>query len=555
MQDVNQKTNIRQDFPGRELKTYDTAQILNWHVILRIVVSFFIGSTAIYFPFSDNLSIFYALVGANVLVTLLSAVFIARWYDNAYFIYFQVAWDILFVTALIFVSGGVDSLFSFIYILSVINTAILLGKRGTVVCTLIYLFGFVLILSGQHAGMLHPLMLDESLEPSRISLPDLISKIVLNGAAMIIAAWLASKITEQAKQINQKLRQKQTDIEELKALNEHMIQSVAMGLLSLNPDGLITFVNQPAENILGKPAFNYIGKRLNDIFPELELDERESVLPTGITYRTEKRESHLSISSSVLTNDRGQNIGWIVSFQDVTDIRLMEEEIQRNDKLAAVGKMAAGIAHEIRNPLASVSGSIQLLQNELDLDPVNQSLMSIVLRETDRLNALITDFLIFARPGRLEPELVDITSLLNQTLGMLRNDPSCKDGVVIEQNIEQKLFANADSHQLSQLFWNLFKNAIQAMPKGGTILVSAKASNTGELENESGALIEVSDDGEGMDDQILQNMYDPFFTTKEMGTGLGLTTAFRIVENHKGRIWCDTKKGEGTTFRVLIPSV
>lgn len=537
-----------------DLKAYDTTHILQWHVFLRIVISFFILFSTIAFQFSEILAFFWALIGTNVLVTLLSAFFIVRWHNYQWFSLFQVVWDILFVSALVYMSGGPYSLFTFMYILSVINASILLGKKGTISCAVTLLAGFTVITLSQYMDWFHPNFLDGVNYPVSATAQELAMKILLNGLAMLIAAVLSSKVTDQAKVINLKLRQKQTDLEELKALNEHMIQSLDIGLLSLDPKGKITFANQAVPRILKTDIHKFIGLRINKLFPRLNIESGNQGYPQDITFGHGSDRRFLSISTSVLTNDQEESIGWIISFQDVTEIRKMAEEIKRADKLAAVGKLAAGIAHEIRNPLASMSGSIQLLRSELDLDPVNQQLMDIVVRETDRLNLLITDFLIFARPGKMDPEIFDCTALLSDTLGILDNDPACKEGIQIVKHLHESHFVSADPDQIRQLFWNLFQNALHAMTNGGKLEVSIKMDDS----QESGAnaiLVSVSDTGKGMKEETVNNIFDPFFTTKEMGSGLGLTTAYRIIENHQGRIWCKSAPGVGTTFFVSIPSV
>lgn len=537
-----------------DLIAHDTTQILQWHVFLRIVISFFILFSTIAFQFSEVLAFFWALIGTNVLVTLLSAFFISKWHAQPWFSLFQVIWDILFVTALIFMSGGIFSLFTFMYILSVINTSILLGKNGTIACAVTHLVGFSTIALGQYMDWFQPIFLDGAKEPVRATAQELSMKILLNGLAMLIAAVLSNKVTDQAKVINRKLRQKQIDLEELKALNEHMIQSLDIGLLSLDPEGKITFANQAVNRILKTVINKYIGSSVKKLFPRLNIESDNQYYPQDITFGHGYERRFLSISNSVLVNEQGQNIGWIISFQDVTEIRRMAEEIKRADKLAAVGKLAAGIAHEIRNPLASMSGSIQLLRNELDLDIVNQQLMDIVVRETDRLNLLITDFLIFARPGKMDPEIFDCTALLLDTLGILSNDPACKEGIQIVKRLHESHFVSADSDQIRQLFWNLFQNALHAMSNGGKLEVSIKKVDSQEFDGNA-ILVSVSDTGSGINEETVNNIFDPFFTTKKMGSGLGLTTAYRIIENHQGRIWCKSTLGVGTTFFVLIPSV
>jgi len=307
--------------------------------------------------------------------------------------------------------------------------------------------------------------------------------------------------------------------------------------------------------ILGVKIDKYVDGDIHDLFPGLDLNERRMKYPQEITFDDGKHVKYLSVAGSVLANNLWENIGWIVSFQDVTEYRRMEEEIARNDKLAAVGKLAAGMAHEIRNPLASMSGSIQLLKNELDLEPVNKQLMEIVIRETDRLNALITDFLIFARPGNIQVELVDITLLIKETLNILKNDPLCHDKIHFEQNLADGIFCNVDPAQIRQLIWNLLKNGLQAITQGGTLKIEGTEINTEQVKGNKGILIRISDNGGGVEKEAMENIFDPFFTTKEMGSGLGLTTAFRIVENHHGRIWCQSEKGVMTTFNILLPSV
>jgi two-component system, NtrC family, sensor histidine kinase PilS len=542
-------------FPGQEVgsqRVYDTVQILQWHVLLRIVVSFFILFSTIAFHFSENLSVFYGLIGANVLVTLLSAFFIGSWHENPYFVWSQILWDILFVSALIYVSGGIGSLFSFMYILSVINTSILLDVRGTLFCSGFYFFSYSAIVAGHFFGWIQPLHLDAEPTPVGITGQELVFRTLLNGLGMLVAAWLANQVTRNAKSMNKRLRQKQVDLEELKALNEHIVQSTNIGILTLAEDETITFANQSAHRFFGRILDEKMGEPVDRMFPALKLDRDDRGIPREIMHGEDDQKSFYNVSAAALTDDGGRNIGWTISFQDVSDIRRMEEEVKRADRLAAVGKLASGIAHEIRNPLASMSGSIQLLRNELDLDQVNQHLMDIVVREMDRLNLLITDFLVFARPPKIDPEVVDLGAMLSETLGMLRNDPMCRAGIAIKEGLDQGLFVHADSDLLKQMFWNLLTNAIQAMPEGGKLEIAGGLVEKTNR-NEPAVMIRITDTGIGMGEKTLKSIFDPFYTTKQTGSGLGLTSAYRIVENHKGRIWCESEKNVGTSFFVVLP--
>jgi two-component system sensor histidine kinase PilS (NtrC family) len=250
---------------------------------------------------------------------------------------------------------------------------------------------------------------------------------------------------------------------------------------------------------------------------------------------------------SPLSSESGEKTGVVISFQDLTQVRALEETSRRQDRLAAIGRMAASIAHEIRNPLAAMRGSIQMLRSEMDTDPSHIELMEIILRESDRLNRIITDFLSYARPRSLVQSPVDVGDLLHQTFALLRHSPEISQiQSVVEQIPSEPLVVDADAGQLKQVFWNLARNALQAMPDGGTL--TAKV----EMNSNNRVRIAFSDTGKGMTPEQVDHLFEPFSSTTG-GTGLGLSIVYQIVRDHGGTINVRSLEGQGTTIMVELP--
>ena len=227
-------------------------------------------------------------------------------------------------------------------------------------------------------------------------------------------------------------------------------------------------------------------------------------------------------------------------------VREAEEAMRRAEKLSAMGKLAAGIAHEIRNPLASMSGSIQMLRDELELSQENRRLMDIILRESERLNRLITDFLDYARPYNPEKKEIDFSCVVAETLDVFEKGLSKDQSIKVQKEIKSGVKVFGEHERLKEVLWNLFNNAVQSMHAGGNLAISLDTYG-------SMAKVVVRDSGEGIDAKDLNRVFEPFFTTKTYGTGLGLATVYRIVEAHGGNIRVDSENGKGTVFTVMLP--
>jgi two-component system sensor histidine kinase PilS (NtrC family) len=274
-------------------------------------------------------------------------------------------------------------------------------------------------------------------------------------------------------------------------------------------------------------------------------------------YRSDNVKLFLGFSTSVLRDRNGNEMGKTFIFRDLTLYREMEEQIKRMDRLAAVGQLAAGIAHEIRNPLTSISGSIQVLRDDLDLSDESRRLMDIAIRETKRLNDLITDFLLFAHPEQGERKKFHLTTLIEDTLNLFAINAEYRTRIAIRKSIAADLFMEGNQQQISQVLWNILKNAAQSQPGGGSIDVEAWVESgtphIGSRPPEPLIRISIKDAGCGIPQEIQRKIFDPFFTTKEFGSGLGLAITYRIVERHQGEIIVHTQENRGTEVIVRFP--
>ena len=536
---------------------------LKWAMALRIViVTFLLGATIFIHlgrgtPFlAASLMALYLLSAVAYLVTLISAL-ILRFLRKRIigFAYTQIFWEVIFVTALIYITGGQDSIFSFLYLLAIIMAAILCYRRGAFLAasasSAVYA-GLLLLLYRQEIPLLLP-------PATAVSLPnvyDLIQAISLNLFFFFVVAVLSSYLTEQLRATGTELKAAQDGLDKLEALNDSIVLSLRSGLITLNPSGRITSFNQAAELITGFPKAEALGRQLAKILPGVSLEQATPLdHPTAFklpfTQRAGRRRI-LEVSLGSLVGPKGTDIGKLLLFADITPVVEMEERLRVADRLAAVGRLAAGMAHEIRNPLAAISGSIEVLERELDLDPVNRHLMQIVLRETDRLNSLITDFLLYARPTPRSRETIHLSQLIRDLLQVFAKRPDIPPGIQMETDLQEGLVLDSDPKLIRQILWNLINNAAEAMPQGGRLKLSCTQPD-GPGAPDGFLEIRVQDTGCGIPAEHVDRIFEPFFTTREMGTGLGLSTVWRIVESMEGQVSVNSRVGEGSTFTVRLP--
>ncbi len=544
---------------------------VHWMMFFRIAIaSFFLSLAAVTqihradSYFTPSLICIYILTGSVYSITIIYLLLL-RFFIESYrrFAFFQIILDQILITALIFITGGVNSIFSFIYSISIISASIFLYLPGSIVIATLSSILYSSLVGLQHFNIIVP-MQTGSFVSAGYSEFGLFYPIVVNVTAFYLVAFFSSFLAVQAEKSRKSLKEKEIDIENLEALNEIIIQSINSGLITLDRRGRIVLFNPAAQKITGYSVDEVYMEDIKAIFPDLN-DEGVVVgseIPAEMKYSAKDgRTVCVGYSFSTLKDKDGDQIGNIMVFQDLTDVKKMQEDIRRMDKLAAVGRLASGIAHEVRNPLASISGSVQVLKKNLSLDDADKQLMDIVVRESDSLSMLISDFNEFARPDKKNKESFNIKALIDDVTGIFRNSPERKKIKSISSEIPDTLYICANYQQLRQVVWNLMLNAAQAMPAtGGDITISAYKTGSypavlQSVHGVGGSSVEIEfrDSGGGISQECIGKIFDPFFTTKQHGTGLGLSIVHKIIEEHGGNISVKSKKGVGTSFLIRLP--
>ena len=548
---------------------------IKWLMVLRLLfATFLLVATVVvqaraYPSFSNtSLASLYILTGIIYFLTLCYALLLDRIKKYILFAYVQLVFDVLFVTALIYVTGGIESIFSFMYILTIINAAIMLYRRGGLLIASASSIGYGSLLDLQYFGIIHPYYTRASELMTTYTIGYYFYTLLMNIAAFYLVAFLSSYLAEELRRSSVKLKAKQYDLDQLELLNRNIVQSINTGLITLNNQLEISYINPAVEQISGFGSGDLEGIHIGDIFPKivpyLSISDRggdNDDMPQpqkGIDVDFDRRDGtrlHLGFSQSVLKDPGDDEIGLILILQDLTEFRQMQEQVRRMDRLAVAGELAAGIAHEIKNPLASLSGSIQMLRDEVDFGPMQQRLMDITMREAERLNALVNEFLLFSRPEKAVDRSVEVNEVIEDTLEMLKNSPELSRPIRIEKTLSKNLWVHIDSQRLQQVIWNLVLNAVQEMKNSGRLsLATAIRTKRGSGDaQEKLAEISISDTGPGILPENQGKVFDPFFTTKDQGTGLGLTIVHRIVENYDGKIFLDSDGRSGTTFTLHFP--
>ncbi|MBW2058748.1 MAG: PAS domain S-box protein [Deltaproteobacteria bacterium] len=535
----------------RRLKVLMAARVL--------IVSLLLGASALIQAGSENTPIItpssslYLLIGLTYTLTIIYALVLRRTRNVYRFAYAQILFDTVFVTALVYLTGGIESLFPLAYIFSITSAGLLLSKRGTYMIAGVSGALYSATLGLQYYGLIRP---SAGSGFFFYTGQDVFYRVFLYLLAFAVVAALVNHLGEELRLKGRELKQKQLDYEKLEAFHQNIIESLDSGLITTDRSGKVSFLNRTAYRILGIDRFSQVSSYLDDLLavcPSTASGESTGWEKTArreeIGFkRPDGKYIHLGLSRSSLRDINGAVVGSILIFQDITRIKEMEEQIKRTDRMVSIGQMAAGLAHEIRNPLASMTGSIQVLKEDINLTEENVNLMNIVIRESERLNRLVTDFLLFAQPPRSELVPIILNHLVDETLQMLKNSPKFNGHISVSRVFSHQVRVLGDSNQLKQVFWNLLLNAVQEMKDGGLLLVK--------LEKEDGsAKLSVSDTGKGIERENLGKIFEPFFTTKESGTGLGLAIVHRIVETHGGRIRVKSEVGKGTTFSVFFPEI
>jgi len=466
----------------------------------------------------------------------------------------QACADILLVSWLVAVGGDLHSPFVALYIVVIALASIYLGVRGALVSSVACAAGYTSVMLGIGFGWF-----GTGGAAGAGLTTTLASTTGLYDVAFLFVGLLAAQLAQRQSRADVQLIQATHALTNLRALHERIVESIRSGVVTTDLQGRIYTCNAAAEEITGHTADALRGQEASILFgplagrideslravAEAEISPRyeaDCLTPDGLRIR-------LGYTISPLAGEGdSQMSGLVITFQDLTHVRALEETSRRQDRLAAVGRVAAGIAHEVRNPLAAMRGAIQVLRSEVDGDTAQAELMEIILRESDRLNRIITDFLTYARPRRGELTETDVREPLRETFTLLRHSPETRAEHVIEEAYpDEPMCVLADGAALRQVFWNLARNALSAMPAGGTLRVELRHVLPNRLR------ITFTDTGRGMSPEQVERLFEPFSSSTTGGTGLGLSIVYQIIRDHGGTINVRSREGHGTTIIIELP--
>jgi two-component system sensor histidine kinase PilS (NtrC family) len=466
----------------------------------------------------------------------------ARWHAPL-----QIACDLLLVTGVVYSTGMQDSYFVSLYLLAILMASVLFSRRGVF---LVAGFSFVLL-----GGALE-LILYGALPRTASSTPTLRlldSWLASNLFAFFAVAYLGSLLAQTLRKKGVELEAKSEELKDLQTFNQDIIESMRGGLLTTDMEGRILVMNRAGAEIIGSGFGLHRGEKIADIFPgfwPVERDEQGNPLAARkeIEYKTAEGNSRfLGLSISPLRTAQNQNMGFVYNFQDLTELKRLEREVVTTERMAALGRLSAAIAHEIRQPLTAMSGALKELARLAPLDEDDKKLVHIVSRESQRLNQIITDFLDYSRVKSYHFADIDVVPLIEETLLLIEHDATAAGKLRIVRNFKvRSLRARADRDALKQVFWNLCNNALRAMPTGGVLTVSLAA-------DDNWVRIQIGDTGIGIDPAQATRIFEPFQSGFIGGTGLGLAVVYQILQAHRARIRVEAEKGSGADFIVEIP--
>jgi len=505
-------------------------------------------------PLSYSLYLYIALV---YVTTIIYAILLCKKVYRQHLLFTQLAIDTILISILLLLTGGFYSLFFPLYYFIILGSSLFLERQKNLTLLLFCCLLYPAVI------LCHFFPLTSKI----LALPQLAaaargtfaSALFLRLASFLIFAFILWLITREHQKTREKLKQKESDLAEIKRTSDHIIQSIDSGLLTIDNRMTIISLNKAGEHLLGRSQASVMKQPLNELLPELpELNGQKAPFRRHeLNYRHPAgRKLTLGYSITNLENETGKQLGKILVFQDLTELKKIEQQLKIADRLAVLGRLSASMAHEIRNPMAAIRGSVEMLHSELELeDPVHQKLMRIIMRESDRLDRLISDFLSFARQDSREQKAINLPSLLKDIFFLFRNQFPGISFTETYKPEQQLAIGNPD--QVKQVFWNLCKNSVEALGEQGNIKVSSivKENPAGSREN-SEPVIEViiEDDGLGILEDVAGNIFEPFFTTKKEGTGLGLFIVFQLLKLNGGTITIQNRDpGPGTRTTVIFP--
>ncbi|MEO7796063.1 MAG: ATP-binding protein [Thermoanaerobaculia bacterium] len=531
---------------------------LRWLIAFRLVMISSVLLSYLVFELSSRgelpeFNLLFVLVAATYLASLLHIALLSLLAARPlWHAYIQFAGDLALVTGLVYFFGGITSPFSMLYLVVIMVSAVILQRRTAMtIAGLAYILYATLLtaLARNWIPALSPLPTDLELS-FRISY-----NLAVHLFGFYAVAILTSYLGESATRAEEELAEKTGSLANLEVFHRDVIQSISSGLISTDLDARVTTVNRAALEILGTTELALVGRPIAEsgLFSEAEWSAAAADPNPNRRLRSElvveRGSERLPIGFTVtrLTDPHAVPAGWIVVFQDLSQWRRLQEELRLKDRMAAVGELAAGLAHEVGNPLAAISGSVQLLSATIAAEQKERRLLDIIIKESLRLDRTIKGFLRFARPRERAAARFDIAALLAENTALLRNSEEATGGHEFTLDLEpESVQLTGDPDQISQIFWNLARNALRAMPSGGKLFIR------GRLHGETYS-VEFRDTGHGMTEEQRAKLFHPFQSFFDSGTGIGMAIVYRIVQEHGGSINVESQPSAGTRIVVDLP--
>ncbi len=486
---------------------------------------------------------FSFLIASICFLTIIYALFLLWIKKDSQFIvfaYVQIIIDVATETVLLYLTGSIESMFSFMFPLSILSAGIVLNRRACYVISTLSSILYATLLDLQFYKIIQTSTIIVFTEK------DFFYNIFAHIIAFYLVAFLSGYLSENLHKAKRSLEERDTVLSDLKAFSRYIIESMPSGLFTTDLNSKIITFNTSAQSITGLNHADVMGKTLVEIFPFLN-NFTEPLERIEAEIQRNSENFPIGMRLSTLKDSAGKPIGMIGVFQDLTELKAMEAEVKRKEKWAFIGELSASIAHELRNPLASLKASVEMLREKKVSEEHADQLMTIALSEMNRLNGIITEFLLYAKPQGLNKQTFDIHESLKDVITLLQSSESSEKHVTISAKLDGTLPVTVDAKQMQQVFWNLGLNAVDAVSDEGMIdIYTKKKNNTVE--------IIFKDTGTGISKSDTEKIFYPFFTTKEKGTGLGLSIAQKITEEHGGKIIVTSDGiGKGTIFRIILP--